>query len=130
MITYPANFVLAATMEVCPCGFFGDPVKEGACSAAALSRYRKHIGRPLLDRIDMHVEVPRVDYAKLADKRQVETSAAIRSRVQATRDRQLQRFAGTKMTCNAEMGPSEVHDFCKVEPAAGSLLKGAIQQLH
>ncbi len=130
VITYPANFMLVATMEPCPCGFFGDPVKECTCSSAALSRYRKHIGRPLLDRIDMHVEVPRVDYAKLADKRQVETSAAIRSRVQATRDRQLQRFAGTKMTCNAEMGPSEVHDFCKVEPAAESLLKAAIQQLR
>ncbi len=130
MITYPSNFMLVATMEPCPCGFFGDPVKECTCSSAALSRYRKHIGRPLLDRIDMHVEVPRVDYAKLADKRQVETSAAIRSRVQAARDRQLQRFAGTKLTCNAEMGPNAVHDFCSVEPAAESLLKAAIQQLH
>ena len=118
VITYPANFMLVATMEPCPCGFFGDPVKECTCSSAALSRYRKHIGRPLLDRIDMHVEVPRVDYAKLANKRQVETSAALRSRVQAARDRQLQRFAGTELTCNAEMGPSEVQDFCKVEPAA------------
>jgi magnesium chelatase family protein len=130
MITYPANFMLVATMEPCPCGFFGDPVKECTCSSTAISRYRKHIGRQLLDRIDMHVEVPRVDYAKLADKRQVETSAAIRSRVQAVRDRQLQRFAGTKLTCNAEMGPGEVHDFCKVEPAAESLLKAAIQQMR
>lgn len=130
MITYPANFMLVATMEPCPCGFFGDPVKECTCSSTAISRYRKGIGRHLLDRIDMYVEVPRVDYAKLADKRQVETSAAIRSRVQAARDRQLQRFAGTKLTCNAEMGPSEVHDFCSVEPAAESLLKAAIQQLH
>jgi magnesium chelatase family protein len=130
MITYPANFMLVATLEPCPCGFFGDPVKECTCSSAAISRYRKHIGRQLLDRIDMHIEVPRVDYAKLAGKRQVETSAAIRSRVQAARDRQLQRFTGTNLTCNAEMGPSEVHDFCKVEPAAESLLKAAIQQLH
>ncbi len=130
MITYPANFMFVATMEPCPCGFFGDPVKECTCSSTAISRYRKHIGRQLLDRIDMHVEVPRVDYAKLADKRQVETSAAIRSRVQAARDRQLQRFAGTKLTCNAEMGPSEIHDFCSVEPAAEALLKAAIQQLR
>ncbi len=130
MITYPANFMLVATMQPCPCGFFGDPVKECTCSPTAISRYRKHIGRQLLERIDMHVEVPRVDYAKLADKRQVENSAAIRSRVQAARDRQLQRFAETKLTCNAEMGPSEVHDFCSAEPAAKSLLKAAIQQLR
>lgn len=130
MIAYPANFMLVATMEPCPCGFFGDPVRECTCSPTAISRYRKNFGRQLLDRIDMHVEVPRVDYAKLADKRQVETSAAIRSRVQVARDRQLQRFAGTKLTCNAEIGPGEVNVFCSVEPAAESLLKAAIQQLH
>ena len=130
VITYPANFMLVATMEPCPCGFFGDPVKECTCSPAAFSRYRKHIGQQLLDRIDLHVEVPRVDYTKLADKRQVETSTAIRSRVQAARDRQLQRFAGTDLTCNAEMGPGEVQDFCKVEPAAESLLKAVLQQLR
>jgi magnesium chelatase family protein len=76
------------------------------------------------------VEVPRVDYEKLADKRQVETSAIIRARVQAARQRQLQRFAGTQLTCNAEMGPAEVRDFCDVEPAAEKLLKAAMQQLH
>src|SRR5215469_12846871 len=130
VIAYPANFMLVATMEPCPCGFFGDPVKECTCSSAAISRYRKHIGRQLLDRIDIHVEVPRVDYAKLAYKRQVETSATIRSRVQAARDRQLQRFAGTNLACNAEMGPGKVQDFCKVEPAAESLLRAALQQLR
>jgi magnesium chelatase family protein len=84
----------------------------------------------LLDRIDISVEVPRVDYEKLADKRQVETSAIIRARVQAAGQRQLERFAGTKLTCNAEMGPAEVRDFCDVEPDAEKLLKAAMQQLH
>lgn len=74
--------------------------------------------------------MPHVDYEKLADKRNVENSATIRARVQAARERQLQRLAGTKLTCNAEMGPSEVRDFCGVEPAAEKLLKAAIQQLH
>ena len=129
-ITYPANFMLVGAMNPCPCGFYGDPVKECSCSTTSIMRYQKRISGPLLDRIDIHVEVPRVDYEKLADKRRVEDSATIRRRVQAARDRQLQRFASTKLTCNAEMGPAEVRDFCEVEPAAEKLLKAAMQQLH
>src|SRR5579872_2726877 len=116
--------------NTCPCGQFGDPVRECTCSATAIMRYQKRISGPLLDRIDIHVEVPRVDYEKLADKRQVETSATIRKRVQSARERQLQRFKGTKVTCNAEMGPAEVRTFCEVEPSAEKLLKAAMQQLH
>ncbi|MBV9228845.1 MAG: YifB family Mg chelatase-like AAA ATPase [Chloroflexi bacterium] len=129
-ITYPANFMLVAAMNPCPCGFYMDPIKECSCSATAIARYQKRISGPLLDRIDIHVEVPRIDYEKLADKRQVENSAIIRARVQAARERQIQRFVGTKLTCNAEMGPSEVRDFCGVEPAGEKLLKAAMQQLH
>jgi magnesium chelatase family protein len=129
-ITYPANFMLVAAMNPCPCGFYGDPVKECTCSATTIARYQKRISGPLLDRIDIHVEVPRVDYEKLADKRQVENSATIRARVQAARERQLQRFTGTKLTCNAEMGPSEVRDFCQVDPGGEKLLKAAMQQLQ
>ena len=122
--------MLVAAMNPCPCGFYGDPVKECSCSASSIARYQKRISGPLLDRIDIHVEVPRVDYEKLADKRQIENSATIRTRVQAARERQLKRFTGTKLTCNAEMGPSEVRDFCNVEPSAEKLLKAAMQQLH
>ncbi len=129
-VTYPANFMLVASMNPCPCGYFGDPVRDCSCSATAIARYQKRISGPLLDRIDIHVEVPRVDYEKLADKRQAETSAVIRARVQAARTRQLQRFAGTKLACNADMGPAEVHNFCTVEPSAEKLLKAAMQQLH
>jgi magnesium chelatase family protein len=129
-ITYPANFMLVASMNPCPCGYFGDPVRDCSCSATAIARYQKRISGPLLDRIDIHVEVPRVDYEKLADKRQAETSAIIRARVQAARAHQLQRFTGTKLTCNAEMGPAEVQNLCTVEPAAEKLLKAAMQQLH
>src|SRR5258706_15829188 len=96
----------------------------------AIARYQKKISGPLMDRIDIHVEVPRVDYEKLADKRQMEDSKTIRARVQAARERQLERFKGTKMTCNAEMGPTEVGEFCKTDAAGGKPLKGAVRQLH
>src|SRR6184192_2719345 len=129
-ITYPANFMLVASMNPCPCGYYGDPVKECSCSASAIARYQKRISGPLLDRIDIHVEVPRVDYEKLADKRQVETSVVIQARVQAARDRQIQRLKDAKLTCNAEMGPAEVRDFCTTDAAAEKLLKVAMQQLH
>jgi magnesium chelatase family protein len=129
-ITYPANFMLVAAMNPCPCGFFGDPIRECSCSAVAITRYQKRISGPLLDRIDIHVEVPRVDYDKLADKRDVESSAVIRARVQEARERQLRRFAGTKLTCNAEMGPNEVRAFCTVDRDGERLLKTAMHQLH
>lgn len=85
---------------------------------------------PLLDRIDIHVEVPRVDYEKLSEKRSVESSAVIRARVQEARERQLRRFAGSSFTCNAEMGPAEVRAFCEHDEAAERLIKAAMQQLH
>ncbi len=129
-ITYPANCMLIASMSLCPCGFWGDPVKECACSASAIAHHQKRIYGLLHDHIDIHVEVQRVDDEKLADKRNVETSEIIRRRVQAARERQLQRLVGTKLTCNAEMGPAEVREFCHVEPSAEKLLKAATQQLH
>src|SRR3989440_3536732 len=122
--------MLLASMNPCPCGFFGDPIRECTCSASSIMRYQKRISGPLLDRIDIHVEVPRVDYEKLADKRNAENSTMIRTRVQAARERQLTRFNGTKMTCNAEMGPSQVRDFCKTDASGERLLKAAMQQLH
>ncbi len=95
-----------------------------------MARYQKRISGLLLDRIDIHVEVPRVDYEKLADKRQVENSATIRVRVQVACEQQLQRFTGTKLTCNTEMGPTEVRDFCKTDASGEKLLKAAMHQLH
>src|SRR3989442_7504378 len=95
-VTYPANFMLVAAMNPCPCGFYGDPVRECSCTAMAIARYQKKISGPLLDRIDIHVEVPRVDYEKLADKRQVEDSKTVRARVQAARESQLKGFKRNK----------------------------------
>jgi hypothetical protein len=116
--------------HACPCGFYSDPVKECTCSAMAISRYQKKISGPLLDRIDIHVEVPRVAYEKLSDKRQAETSETIRKRVQVARERQLERFKGTKLKCNAEMGPNEVREYCQADAAGEKLMKAATQQLH
>lgn len=129
-LTFPANFILVAAMNPCPCGFFGDPTKECTCSQSMVSRYQKRISGPLLDRIDIHVEVPRVEYEKLADDRLGETSSTIRERVHAARAVQKERFEGTRLVCNAEMGPAEVREYCKVEGAGQSLLKAAMRQLH
>jgi magnesium chelatase family protein len=129
-ITYPANFMLIAAMNPCPCGYLNDPVKECTCSAMSIARYQKRISGPLLDRIDIHVEVPRVYYEKLADKRQIENSETIRKRVQAARERQLKRFEGTRLTCNAEMGPTEVRAYCETDASGEKLMKAATQQLH
>src|SRR5437016_1279715 len=96
----------------------------------AIARYQKKISGPLLDRIDIHVEVPRVDYEKLADKRNVEDSKMIRARVQAARERQLERFKGTKLTCNAKKWPKEAREFCQTDASREKLLKAAVQQLH
>ncbi len=94
-------------------------------------RYRKRISGPLLDRIDIHVEVPRVEYEKLTDRREGERSADVRARVIAARQVQVKRFAGiARVTCNAEMGPAEVRAFCEVDPAAQPLLRAAMQRLQ
>ncbi|GIW07554.1 MAG: hypothetical protein KatS3mg060_2359 [Dehalococcoidia bacterium] len=95
-----------------------------------IQRYAKRISGPLLDRIDIHVDVPRVEYDKLADTRRGEPSAAIRVRVSAAREKQRARFAGTKLVANAEMGPAEIRQFCHVEPAAATLLKTAVTRLQ
>ena len=117
-------------MNPCPCGWHGDPVRQCTCSLSMVSRYQKRISGPLLDRIDIHMEVPRVEYEKLSDDRLGEPSAAIRARVEAARERQRQRFAGTHLLSNADMGPAEVREFCPVDEAGKSLLRAAMQQLH
>ena len=128
-VTFPAKFVLVGAMNPCPCGFFNDPVRECTCSEQMVARYQKRLSGPLLDRIDIHVEVPRVEYEKLADDRLAEPSATIRLRVEAAREVQRQRFRGTSLVCNSEMGPAEVRQFCKIDGAAQALLKAAMTQL-
>ena len=129
-ITYPSSFMMVAAMNPCPCGFYGDPVKQCSCTPTAVSRYKRRISGPLLDRIDLFVEVPRVEYEKLVEPTSGETSADIRERAERSRRAQRERFAETGMITNAEMGPVEVWDFCKVDNAAQGLLQAAMKQMH
>ena len=128
-VTFPANFMLVAAMNPCPCGFHGDPLKECSCSASMVLRYQKRISGPLLDRIDISVEVPRIDYEKLSDDRLGESSEAVRQRVEGARSIQSERLRGTALVCNADMTPLEVREYCQVEEAAQSLLQAAMRQL-
>ncbi len=130
-VTYPANFMLIGAMNPCPCGYHGDPSRPCSCAPSAIARYQKRISGPLLDRIDIHVEAPRVDYEKLTGRGESETSAVVRRRVLAARERQARRFAGhERVRVNAEMGPAEVRKYCEVESSAQPLLRAAAQRLQ
>jgi magnesium chelatase family protein len=127
--SFPANFMLVGAMNPCPCGYFGDPVRECTCSTSTVTRYQKRISGPLLARIDIHVEVPRVDFEKLADERAGEPSARIRARVTTARERQGKRFERSELACNAEMGPGEVRKFCSLDDTGRALVRQAMNQL-
>ncbi|MCI0437745.1 MAG: YifB family Mg chelatase-like AAA ATPase [Chloroflexi bacterium] len=129
-ITFPANFMLVGSMNPCQCGFFDDPVKECICSPSAVAKYRRRISGPMMDRIDLFVEVPRVEYEKLVQPSHAEASERVRGRVEAARRLQQKRFEGTAMITNADMGPVEVWKFCQTDEAARGLLQAAASQMH
>ena len=114
-----------------PCGYYGDSIKPCTCSPGTVTKYQKRISGPLLDRIDIHIEVPRVEYDKLSDSRLGEPSEAVRTRVETARQIQRQRFAGADgITCNADMRPAEVRKFCDLDDTSRSLMKSAMSQLQ
>jgi magnesium chelatase family protein len=117
-------------MNPCPCGYYGDPFKQCTCSHGLVARYQKRVSGPFIDRVDIFVEVPHIDYEKLADDRLGEESGRVQARVEAARQIQRERFNGTRLSCNAEMTPTEVREFCRVEESAQSLLKAAMKQLY
>jgi len=132
-LTFSANFQLIAAMNPCQCGFFGDPLKPCTCAPAAVTKYQKRISGPLLDRIDIHIEVPRVDYEKLSGDRVGESSASIRERVQAARNIQQHRFSkngSADIVCNADMRVGEIRQFCKLQDEGQSLMRAAMSQLN
>ena len=129
-VTFPASFMLVGAMNPCPCGYYGDPFRKCTCSPGLVSRYQRRISGPFIDRVDIFVEVPHIDYEKLTDDRLGEPSAKVQARVSAARSLQLARFQGTSLTCNADMTPSEIRGFCQVEDAAQGLLKAAMKQLY
>ena len=121
-------------MNPCPCGFYGDTQKACTCAPAVVTKYQKRISGPLLDRIDIHIEVPRVDYEKLSGDRLGETSDAIRARVQAARDKQRARFSKLDskhpIFCNADMRVEEIRQFCKLQDEGQSLTRTTMCQLN
>ncbi|MCS6847527.1 MAG: YifB family Mg chelatase-like AAA ATPase [Anaerolineae bacterium] len=129
-LSFPANFQLVAAMNPCKCGWYGDPIKPCTCTPAQISAYQKKISGPLLDRIDIHLEVTRVNFEKLSDMRPGESSATIRARVQAARDRQAYRFRGTPLACNADMSVGDLRRYCELDDAGRSLMKAAMNQLQ
>jgi magnesium chelatase family protein len=128
-VTFPAEFMLVAAMNPCPCGNYMDPTKTCTCPSFKVQRYWGKLSGPLLDRIDLHVEVPRLKKEELSSRSPGELSEVIRKRVSLARDRQIKRFEHTAVRCNARMLPKHTKEFCKLDDEAESLLKSAILQL-
>ena len=118
----------------CPCGYYGDPIKPCTCSSSTITRYQKRISGPLLDRIDIHIEVPRVEYEKLSANRTGEHSDEIQSRVEVAREAQRKRFTDAgidqHLTSNADMRPAEVRKFCQLDEGGSNLMRTAMNQLQ
>jgi magnesium chelatase family protein len=129
-LTYPSRFMLAAAMNPCPCGHYGDTQRRCSCTPLAVQKYLARVSGPLLDRIDLHVEVPAVRYRDLADQRDGETSESIRGRVARAREVQRERFAGhADIHANAHMAPKDIRTFCRIGEASDALLRTAISRL-
>jgi magnesium chelatase family protein len=129
-MTFPAEFMLVTSMNPCPCGYYGDPRRECRCGTNAVQKYRQRISGPLLDRIDLHIEVPAVRYEELAGKAPGEPSEAVRGRVEAARRIQQGRLGKTKASCNARMSPRQSKEHCQLTDASQELLRMAISELN
>jgi len=129
-LEFPAKFILVASMNPCPCGFYGDQQKHCSCSANQISSYRKKISGPILDRIDMHLEVPRLDFEKLSDNKLSENSQTIKARVQKARALQAERFKNEKIVANSEMNSKKTKEVCSLDKEAEALLRQAVDNLH
>ena len=128
-VTYPCSIMLIAAMNPCPCGYFGHPTRPCTCSGQAVSRYLSKVSGPLLDRLDLHVEVSPVDYDSLSSDIQEESSHDIRLRVDRVRAIQSERFKGTGVTCNARMTPAMVKEHCRLDDDANKTMKASFEQL-
>jgi magnesium chelatase family protein len=129
-VTFPARISLVAAQNPCPCGYLGDSNKSCMCSPSQIAKYQKKISGPLMDRIDMFVEVGQVDYDKLSSDNQAEDSAAIQARVQTARDKQRQRFGDLKIKSNSEMGIKEIREFCRISSKEQEFIKSAVARLR
>lgn len=127
--TYPCNFMFVASMNPCPCGYFGSKEKECTCSPRAIERYMGKISGPLLDRIDIQIEVSPVKYQKLEDDKMPETSADIKQRVNNARKIQQERYKENKIYSNAELTPKLVNKYCKLDKESKKILQIAFERL-
>ena len=128
-LTLPSRFMLVCAMNPCRCGWYGHPSGRCTCSESQVESYMRRISGPLLDRIDMHIEVPSVEYEAMRRKEKPETSAQVRARVNAARELQKQRFSGTGVSCNAYMTPAMIGQYCLLDQAGERLMKGAFDRL-
>lgn len=128
-LSYPSDFTLIAALNPCPCGYYSDPVHECRCSASQITRYRNRLSGPLLDRIDIHVEVPAVSYGELVNEKPAESSADIRRRVVAARRIQENRFAGSRIKTNAGMKSRHIKKYCALDAESGAILERAADRL-
>jgi magnesium chelatase family protein len=123
--------MLVAAMNPCPCGYFGDLKRECRCGPTQVHRYRQRISGPLLDRIDLHIEVPAVEYRDISSTRSEEPSHAIRDRVQVAREKQRGRFhSDANINCNARMGPRQIKQHCKLSDESQELIRIAMTELN
>ncbi len=130
-LTFPANFMLLMAMNPCPCGYFGDPAKPCSCTPSMIARYQSKLSGPLLDRIDIHVDVPRVDYDKLLGNTQAESSDTIRERVEQARTRQQERFSAVRgLYANGDMKVSDIQKFCTLASEAKQLLDLSVRRMQ
>ena len=128
-LTFPASFVLIAAMNPCPCGFANDFRRECYCTPPQIQRYMSKISGPLMDRIDIQVDVPAVPYKDLAGGRSAESSETIRHRVVAARNTQLRRFFDEHVFCNAQMGPRLIRKYCVLNSESGKIMENAVTKL-
>lgn len=128
-VTFPCRFLMAGTLNPCQCGFLGDAVRECTCTGQMIRKYRSRISGPLLDRIDIHIEVPAVRYKDMMKAADGEPSEDILDRVNMARSVQLQRYGGTKIYCNAQMDARKIKEVCSIDNMAQSILKAAVEKL-
>jgi len=129
-LSFPAKFILVSAINPCPCGYFGDKEKNCTCSPVQIINYKRKISGPILDRIDLHIEVPRIKFEKLTGTTKEENSSDIKIRIQKARDIQQERFKNTSFVTNSEMNSEAVKRFCQVDNVSKQLLKNAVDQMH
>jgi len=129
-VIYTSSFMLVASLNPCPCGFYGDPIKNCTCSLSQIIKYRSKISGPLLDRIDIHIEVPRINYRELEESAKVESSLLIRERVEKARKIQLKRFIDENIYNNAQMSRRQIEKFCYIDQECKNLLYKAMDKLN